>query len=172
MSSLVVKVPASLLPEGELSPDECAEQERLELALSTAQAPVRARGERKPNGGYQAWFGFPPAKGTQPLASGPFLAVSRLPRRRSLRDWSRPAVALSVASDAPTSSPAPEPSHPFPHLPEGLELEGEDSVRALATMVVAYHGTVPMPLQSEFVRQIMKFAGETAGRLIQQAQTP
>lgn len=58
---------------------------------------------------------------------------------------------------------------PLPHLPMGLVDESEDSVRSLATMVVAYHQTVPSELQEEFIRQVMKFAGEQAGQLIRKS---
>ena len=55
---------------------------------------------------------------------------------------------------------------PLPHIPDGLCQEREGSVRSLATMVVAYHETVPVAMQEEFIRQVMKFAGEKAGQLI------
>lgn len=64
----------------------------------------------------------------------------------------------------PLTSCAPE--LPFPHLPAGLAAEPENSVRSLATMVVAYHETLSRDDQAEFVRQVMKFAGEKAGQLL------
>lgn len=78
-----------------------------------------------------------------------------------------PTGQPGARAHARTQRSSPEPLQcPLPHIPEGLCQEHEGSVRSLATMVVAYHETVPLALQEEFIRQVMKFAGEKAGQLI------
>lgn len=118
---------------------------------------------------------LPPVRTSQRLHSGPWLAVSRMPRlgrRRSTQALRVVGESTSIPSTTGpiTSGQASGSSFgsgfSLPHIPEGLSQEGEDSVRSLATMVVAYHQTVPQELQEEFIRQVMKFAGEKAGQLI------
>jgi len=55
---------------------------------------------------------------------------------------------------------------PVPRIPEGIPEEDSNSLGALASVLPAYHEALPSSLQSEYVRQLMKFAGEKAGQLI------
>ncbi len=55
---------------------------------------------------------------------------------------------------------------PMPCIPEGIPDEAGTSLGALAAVLVAYHRIVPASLKDEYVRQVMKLAGEKAGQLI------
>lgn len=157
-----------------LAPIKGTQSDTLDSSLIVPQRPsktgISPRPAQNRRSGYQNWFGFPPAQDTQRLGSGPFVPVSKLTRRRTIRTWSQPALTEPVVYAQPEAQLPSLP--PFPQLPAGIELESEDSLRALATMVVAYHDTVPPGLQAEFVRLLMKYAGETAGSLIRQHMYP
>lgn len=142
--------------------------------LVSALASTRKRSHRTP-----------PFRTAQRLHSGTWCSVSRMPRPAArVRSAAAQPSALRALRRAvhQTSRPRPAPESqtmpprttelPFPHLPTGLAYEPENSIRSLATMVVAFHETLSCDDQAEFVRQVMKFAGEQAGLMIRRKMEP
>lgn len=77
--------------------------------------------------------------------------------------WTRPRRRLERRA---ASRPEGGGQIRFPRLPEGIPEEEGTSLGALAHVLVAYHKTVPRHLRDEYVRQLMKFAGEKAGQML------
>ncbi|MFM7202161.1 MAG: hypothetical protein ACKO6N_15375 [Myxococcota bacterium] len=158
--------------------------------LVSALADTRKRSHRTP-----------PFRTAQRLHSGTWCSVSRMPRPAARVRSAASQVASQAATPAASQAAAqpsalralrtalhqtarPRPGSesqampprttelPFPHLPAGLAYEPENSIRSLATMVVAFHETLSCDDQAEFVRQVMKFAGEQAGLMIRRKMEP
>lgn len=116
-------------------------------------------------------------------------ALTRVPTRRGRRPegpvalagagsaprWSRPRRISSRSRVLSPLEILPEAAlnAPVPRIPEGIPEEHGLSLGALGVLLNAYHRTLPPALREEYVRQVMKFAGEKAGQLIRsQLQGP
>ena len=54
----------------------------------------------------------------------------------------------------------------LPRLPSDVPDEEGTTLGTLSTVLLAYHEVVPEPLRDEYIRRLMKFAGEQAGVLL------
>jgi len=91
-------------------------------------------------------------------------AAARATRRTSAslslpRRGMRPSVEVSPLT--------PE-TAPMPQIPEGLSEEEGSSEASLMALVMSYYRVVPAVKRRAYVRQVMKCAGECAGRMVRE----